>query len=388
MRREGFRGAFKKAREGLSSTLAMMRVPDGDILIVTSGIGDSARYRAHHVAEELRLQGFRVSVTVQDNPFLPRLVDKFKVFVFHRAMYLGASKKLYDRAKQAGKTIVFETDDLVYDPKYLKDMDYYKQMTSLEKMQYRNGVGGEMVSDPYVEAATTTTSFLADKLREEGKEVFIVRNKLCREDIEWTEEYYKKRKKLLERQPTVQEDKVIIGYFSGTLSHNKDFATITPALAEILTKYPQVRIAIFGPLDLDKNLDPFRDRFIQSPYVPRREYFGNVAGVDIAVAPLELDNPFCEAKSELKFFEPGSMAVPTVAVGNRTFSEAIEDGVDGFLARNTRQWVDKLSRLIENPELRRQIGEAARRKTLSRYVTTAGGSDDYYDYLRKVIDYS
>ncbi|HHH12549.1 MAG TPA: glycosyltransferase [Candidatus Moranbacteria bacterium] len=385
VKRDGLRGGSRKAFEGLRATAGMLFVPAGDVLIVTSGVGDSARYRAHHVAEELRLNGLRVSVTVQDNPFLPFFVRRFGVFVFHRALYLGATKRLFDRAKKSGKTIVFETDDLVYDPKYLADMDYYNQMSPLEKLQYKNGVGGEMLADPYVRAATVTTSYLADKLRQKDKEVFIITNKLSREDISWTEEYYRRREKILSERDTVREDCLSIGYFSGTLSHNKDFATITPALSLILTKYPQVKVAIFGPLDLDENLDKFKDRFIQNPFVPRREYFGNVAGVDIAVAPLELGNPFCEAKSELKFFEPGSMAVPTVAVANRTFSEAIEDGRDGFLAADTEEWVEKLSLLIEDPALRRRLGARAREKVLRRYVTTAETEETarYLKYLRE-----
>ncbi len=387
IQREGVLVGVKRASISLWATLKMMVVLPGDILIITSGIGDSARYRAHHVAEELRLAGFRVSVTVQDNPLLPIFAQKFKVFVFHRAMYLGATRKLYDKARKLGKTIIFETDDLVYDVAYLKDMDYYQKMSGLERLQYKNGVGGEMVDDDYVQVATTTTSFLAEKLCARGKQVFMITNKLSMEDVAWCQDYYQKRAETLRNRDTVANDgTIVIGYFSGTLSHNKDFATITPALREILRKFPQVRIAIFGPLDLDDNLREFADRFIRSPYVPRQEYFGRVVSVDIAVAPLELGNPFCEGKSELKFFEAGIVGVPVVAVANQTFSEAIRDGEDGFVARDTDEWVSKLSRLIEDDKLRKSMGEAARVTALKRYTTKSQNSQEYYDFLRKVLN--
>jgi glycosyltransferase involved in cell wall biosynthesis len=385
IRRDGVMAGLSKASAGLSAMIKMMHVPAGDILIVTNGLGDSARYRAHHVAEELRLQGMRVSVTVQDNPLLGRLAGKFRVFIFHRTLYVGGVKKLYENAKKMGHTVIFDTDDLVYDPQYLHHMDFYQQMQKFERLQYENGVGGEFVQDPYVRVATTTTSFLADKLRSEGKEVFIVPNRLSHEDVQWAEEHYTKRQQILSERDTIDPDHLVIGYFSGTISHNKDFATITPALAQILAKYPHVRVAIFGPLDLDEKLVPYKEQFIQTPYAPRKEHFGNMARVDITVAPLELDNPFCEAKSELKFFEPGVLGVPTVAVGNRTFSEAISDGIDGFVARTTEEWVDKLSQLIDNPELRRRIGDAARETALARYTIGNAHNDDYYTLLTQSI---
>jgi len=70
------------------------RVKAGDILFITGGVGDSALYRAKHFAEELELNGFKCSATIQDNPFLPTYADKFKIFIFHRALFTPGVKKL------------------------------------------------------------------------------------------------------------------------------------------------------------------------------------------------------------------------------------------------------------------------------------------------------
>ncbi|KKQ60563.1 MAG: group 1 glycosyl transferase, partial [Parcubacteria group bacterium GW2011_GWC1_38_22] len=196
-------------------------VGKGDILFVTGGIGDSARYRTHHVAEELELHGFKCSITVQDNPLLANYSDKFSVFVFHRVLFTPSVKKMIEKIKKQGKEIIFETDDLVYDPKYLEHMDYFKVMNSLERKLYENGVGGEILADPYVKVCTTTTNYLADKLREHNKKVFIVPNKLSKKDVEIAD-------KILKAKESSKPNKTIkIGYFSGAHSHNKDFATIT-----------------------------------------------------------------------------------------------------------------------------------------------------------------
>lgn len=372
-------GLFWGGKRVLKSFGALFgRVGSGDILFVTGGVGDSARYRCHHVAEELELHGFKCSVTVQDNPFLASYASKFKVFVFHRTLYTGSVVKLIEKIKEKNKEIIFETDDLVYDPKYLQYMDYFKQMNSFERKLYENGVGGEILRDPYVEVCTTTTTFLADKLREENKKVFIVPNKLSNDDLKNADEILKNKSKR-------SSSEIRVGYFSGTSSHNKDFATITDALMQIMEKYPQVRLVLAGPLDIENKLNRFKDRIERLAFAPRKKHFENKAGVDIALAPLEIGNPFCESKSELKFSESGILKIPTVAVANQTFREAIEDGVDGFLAATTEGWVEKISRLIEDENLRKSMGEKARAKALQKYSNKNSNNEEYYNYLRNKL---
>ncbi|MDP2837953.1 MAG: glycosyltransferase, partial [Candidatus Moranbacteria bacterium] len=110
-----------------------------------------------------------------------------------------------------------------------------------------------------------------------------------------------------------------------------------------------------------------------------------VAEMDINLAPLEMGNPFCESKSELKWFEAGLVAVPTVAAATQTFVEAIADGVDGYVAHTEREWQEKLERLITHPEERQNMGVQARQSVLARYVTTAGNEQAYYEFLKSKV---
>jgi glycosyltransferase involved in cell wall biosynthesis len=372
-------GIIKGGRRVFAAFFAMFgRVRPADVLIITGGVGDSARYRAHHVAEELELNGITASVTIQDNPLLATYSDKFKVFIFHRVLYTPSVQKLIENIKKQKKEIIFETDDLVYDPQYLSHMDYFKQMNLLERKLYENGVGGEILNDPYVKTCTTTTDFLADKLRGQDKRVFIVPNKLCKRDVEIANEISEKLKVKSERKDEV----VKIGYFSGTLSHNKDFATVTDALVELMRRHENVELCLVGPLDMDSKLNKYKDRIKQFPYVPREKHFGNVASVDINIAPLEIGNPFCESKSELKYFEASIVCVPSVCAATDPYRKAIEDGVDGFVASGTDEWIQKLEELIENGELRKRMGEGAREKTMARYTTVNAKNGEYYEYLK------
>lgn len=358
-------------------------VRPGDVLIVTGGVGDSARYRAHHVAEELNLHGIRTSVSHQDNPFLASYANRFSVFIFHRTLFTPRVERLFTEAKKLGKEIIFETDDLVYDPKYMQATSYFQKMNSLEKKLYEKGVGAEILSDPDVLVCTTTTLFLAKKLGELGKRVFVVPNKLSKQDMEWIKNQGTRNKE----QGTKEEiqDTVRIGYFSGTASHDADFATITEALLSVMAARPMVKLVIAGPLILDDAFAPFRERIIRLPFASRRGHFENISGVDINLAPLVMGDPFCESKSELKFVEAGALGIPTVATATRVFREAIVDGEDGFTAVNTDEWKEKLLRLIDDKQLRKQIGERARTKVLEKYVTDKSSNEEYYNYLREKI---
>lgn len=388
-------GLVRGGRRVVSAFAALFaRVEPGDILFVSGGVGDSARYRTTHVAEELRLQGFRASVTVQDNPRLVSYADQFQVFVMHRVLLTPSVARLIARLKELEKTIIFETDDLVYDPAFLVHMDYWQEMNMLERKLYEHGVGGEILADPYVTVATTTTGFLADKLREQGKTVYIVPNKLSQQDVAWAGEVIE-HKTQNTKQRTENNDQgsmisdlgavVRVGYLSGTPSHNKDFATISDALIELFEKYPEMRLVLAGPLDTDSKLQPYAERIDRLPFVPRRELFDNIASLDINLAPLEIGNPFCESKSELKFFEAGLVSVPTVAAATRTFREAITDGTDGFVASSTNEWVEKIGALIADSELRIHMGQAARQTTMTRYTNTNAKNEAYYEYLRSVL---
>jgi O-antigen biosynthesis protein len=349
------------------------RVQPGDILFISNGVGDSARYRTVHIAEALEFQGFKTAVTIQDNPFLLSYADQFSVFVFHRVLYTPGVAKLIARIKAKNKEIIFETDDLVYDPAFLKHMDYFTQMNALERKLYENGVGGEILADPYVKICTASTTFLAHKLREKNKQVFVVRNRVSQADVKLSAEILAVAKK--------DEDITRVAYLSGTPSHNKDFATITEALMALLEKYPQMQLVLVGPLDTDNQLQKFANRIERIHFLPRAKYFEAVANIDINLAPLEIGNPFCEAKSELKWIEAGLVGVPTVAAATGTFKEAITDGVDGFVATTTEEWIEKIGKLIVSEDLRKQMGTQARATILAHY-TTQTPDIDYTEYLR------
>jgi glycosyltransferase involved in cell wall biosynthesis len=386
VKQNGIVGGGKIISSYLKTYSKAFFVGAGDVLFITGGVGDKAHYRAFGPAEELAHHGFKCAVTVADNPNLPKYADKFKIFIFHKVNPGKKAEQLVTEIKKQKKEIIFDTDDLDFDPRYLKDMDYFSRIGPAERGEFEKGIGAWLLSDPYVKTATTTVSYLADKLKEKGKEVIIVPNKLSDKELALADEIISntpKAQPLARQRLSLRKDGFIrLGYYSGTLSHNKDFATIADALIAILEKYEKVKLILAGPLDTEDKLNKFKDRIEVLPRVPREKYYENVYKCDINLAPLELGNPFCESRSEIKFIEAGVLKIPTVAVRNRTYSEAIADGADGFLAEDNSEWIEKIARLIEDENLRKSMGERAREKVLKNYTNKNSHNREYYEYIK------
>ncbi len=375
IRTDGFLNASLKVKEALG--IFNKRVDSGDVLFVTGGVGRSAVYRCHNQAEELNNNNIKASVAVQDNKKLLDFADSFLIFIFHRTLRTKELQRFIARIKESQKTILFETDDLNYDPEYLHKTEYYNSINKLEKQQIKKGIAAEILNDDYVKTCVTSTTFLSKKLEEYDKNVFVSRNKLSKMDI-------KNIKKVLKGKE-VGDGLVRMGYFSGSPSHNKDFATIEDVLVDILRKYPQTHLVIVGPLELDDKFSEFESQIERLKFVPMKELFKVIAKIDINLAPL-LDDEFSRSKSEIKFLEAGILRVPTVAFANQTFKEIIEDGKNGMLAKNKREWTNRLRRLIEDKKLRVKIGNEAQISVLKQGMTESrNGNKKYYDFLRNEI---
>jgi glycosyltransferase involved in cell wall biosynthesis len=61
------------------------------------------------------------------------------------------------------------------------------------------------------------------------------------------------------------------------------------------------------------------------------------------------------------------MALPVVASPIGSNLEIVSDGRTGFLAETPDEWYDRMRRLAEDPDLRREMGVSARRLIEERF---------------------
>ena len=104
---------------------------------------------------------------------------------------------------------------------------------------------------------------------------------------------------------------------------------------------------------------------------------------DIGIMPLP-DDPWVRLRTHLKVRQYMGLGIPCVASPVGVITDLIHDGVNGFLASTEAEWIDKLSRLIDDPELRCRIG-AAGRKTIEDHYSAKLWAPKVLGILRSVV---
>ena len=119
---------------------------------------------------------------------------------------------------------------------------------------------------------------------------------------------------------------ITIGYFSGSSTHDRDFAVIADILADVLEKHKDVRLLLAGKINVPILLDIWKERIDWVETVDWKKLPEMIAGVDINLAPL-MDTRFNKCKSAIKWLEAARVGahgvgatarVPTRAVAQRT----------------------------------------------------------------------
>lgn len=151
----------------------------------------------------------------------------------------------------------------------------------------------------------------------------------------------------------------VVTYFSGTGTHDRDFALVAPALQRLLDETPDLHLQVVGRLET-----PLRHPRLQRiAKLPFGDYPARVAAGWVNIAPLE-DTPFTRGKSALKAIEAGFFDVPTVATPIGDYLRLQVPGV--LFAADEAQWLQQLRRAIEPAERARlSEGLAQRLRPLS-----------------------
>lgn len=102
---------------------------------------------------------------------------------------------------------------------------------------------------------------------------------------------------------------------------------------------------------------------------------------DIGIMPMP-DNPWTKGKCGFKAILYMSMAIPCVCSPVGVTTEIIKDGVNGLLAASEPDWIEKISLLIERPELRQGIGQQGRRTVEEKYSVSAN-AHNFLEIIRK-----
>ncbi len=349
----------------------------GDVIFV-DGLpsSPSSRYRIGNIQDELVGLGFDCCTLAEEELWrIEQGAYSARVVHFFRTPLSGVFARAAKCARTAGARIGFDIDDLAFDPGVMPYIDGLRGMTPEAIEQYRAGMLDYRLFAQFADFVTTTTTFLADRLRSITANVSVVPNSIRRSlfDVEYG-------------QAPRGGPHARIGYYAGTRTHQSDFAVVVEALVRVLHGYPNLHVRLVGEIDTADYpaLAAFGERIERSDLLDYEAMLHDMAQCDITIAPLELDNPYCEAKSELKYFEGALTGSAVIASPTQTFAAAIAPGRNGFLAATTAEWFQALCRLLGDPDLLARINAAARqhiradyhaRVAAQRFVEAAGLAD-------------
>ena len=236
------------------------------------------------------------------------------------------------------KKIIYDFDDAIWHLNYSDKNKIVRFFKSTWKVKY---------ICKWADIVVTGNSYLANYAKKYNPNVIIIPT-----TIDTT--YHKKK--------NLKNEKLTIGW-TGTLTTLKQLETALPIIKKLKQKYNFTFYIISNEKpDFEIDFD-FKKWQVDSE-------IEDLYKIDIGIMPLP-DDEWANGKCGLKGLQYMALEIPTIMSPVGVNTEIIQDGINGFLAKSEQEWFDKLSLLIENQELRHQLGKAGRETIVSRYSIEA-----------------
>jgi len=111
----------------------------------------------------------------------------------------------------------------------------------------------------------------------------------------------------------------------------------------------------------------------------------DLSAIDIGVMPLP-DDRWSKGKCGLKALQFMALGIPTVCSPVGVNTDIIQDDENGLIAGTEDEWVDKLSRLLREAELRQRLGQAGRATVEAKYSAITQ-TPRVYEIFKSVISH-
>jgi glycosyltransferase involved in cell wall biosynthesis len=328
------------------------------------------RYRAYNMVQVLNEENNNdVSASyffLDDLNRIDEIADYADLLVICRTGYSNRINQLITRFRVLRKRVLFDIDDLVFNTSYAHlIMSTLDQNTeNAEALDYWFAYLGRMGETLRMcDGALTTNDYLAGRISVfSGLPVNVVPNFINKEQLELSESLFCRK----EESGFASDDKICIGYFSGSPSHNLDYAIITSALEEVMENDSRVELMVVGYIDAGPQLSRFGRRIKRQPFHDYVNLQRLVGSVEFNLMPLQ-SNDFTNCKSELKYFEAAIVGTLSIASPSHTYAAAIQDGKNGYIAQ-AHQWTSVIQRAIENFDLYPHMAAIAYADARSKYT--------------------
>lgn len=270
--------------------------------------------------------------------------------------WLGIIRQLQER----GIKVLFEIDDYVHGIRRMgKDHDYaeFFNKDALAELELNMKV---------CDAVVASTEYVGRRYRSFNKIVYVCENGLD------TARYNLTRPP----RPTVN-----IGW-AGATGHKKGMLEWMNYVQAVMVELDEACFVSIGQNYADLLKPRFPRRSIAVPFTLVDTYPAAMTMFDIGLAPSG-NNPFFHGKSDLRWLEAGALGVPLIA--DPVVYPKIEHGVTGFHAASAPEAGVLMKQLVEDEDLRKSVGEAAREYVLSERAFGIA-VESWIDMIRDVLD--
>ncbi len=216
------------------------------------------------------------------------------------------------------------------------------------------------------DAVTVGNQFLKEEVLkvDREKKVFVIPTSI-------DTKLYPQKKKMADRP------EIILGWI-GTKGNLRYLKKLEPVFERLHQRFPRIRLKIVS----DGFYDPSSLPVVKKPWKLEDEN-EDLISFDIGLMPLN-DDLWSRGKCGLKIVQYLSVGVPAVCTPVGINSDIVKDGENGFWATNHQEWVDHLSTLIQNPDLRYAMGLKGL-ETVEREYSLTVTSEKFFDVLQSLV---
>lgn len=150
--------------------------------------------------------------------------------------------------------------------------------------------------------------------------------------------------------------------WTGTHSTLRFLNLLEPVWAELVHRYgSKIRLLVIA----DRRPSFHWPQVDYKPWSLETE-IDDLRQIDIGLMPLTID-PWTEGKCGLKALQYMALAIPAVVSPVGVNTQIIRDRETGMLCNTLDEWKESLSRLIQDSDLRKTIGDAGREHVIKHY---------------------
>jgi glycosyltransferase involved in cell wall biosynthesis len=330
-------------------------------VLFVSGSANSAtlRYRVRLAEESLRSRGVMTAAVHFTEPKLLSWAEDADVLALYRVPLTRSVASLVETLRRRGTAVTFDIDDRVFLSEHLAALPFLDQLSASDRVRFTEDVPLRGRTAMLADRASGTTAEIVDDLSGiVAGPARLLPNGVGRAAQQAADAVLARPRELRRN--------VRLGYFSGSATHDEDWALIEADVVELMRQDPSVELWLVGKVAQGDALGPVADRVRLVPPVDWLDLYELLGSVDVNLAPLALSS-FTAAKSAIKWLEAALVRTPTVATATPPFRAAIEDGTSSLLVPAGQSWTPTLARLVDDLELRERLGGVAREQAMERY---------------------